>query len=295
MKFYEKHFQNNYEELIAHYPRFYRDVFEMVEILKAYGKILDGLEDKVEQAYLNHFILTADMETVRVWETILGIAHKESLTLDQRKRVILARISGYGHIGEPEIRGMIANYTDKSVTVDFASGVIFIQIEGEVFDENSLLTTLIRRIPAHLALNMRVHIQRTFRQTLHVNYAGAAGAVISSCPVGEDRLFQTRLPVFNGGRVKADFHSQPIGEDRSGQIQIPIHKGAVVQADFSPLPIGEDHIDVTHIPIGYAGFLSPYQTGSPTPPKQTRRHDSQQAGGAYYHTHTKSKLMDRKE
>ena len=30
MRFYEKQFENNFEELITYYPRFYRDVYEMV-------------------------------------------------------------------------------------------------------------------------------------------------------------------------------------------------------------------------------------------------------------------------
>ena len=104
MKFYERYYKNNYEELTTWYPRFYRDVFEMVEILKASGQVLDALEDKIEQAYLNNFILTADTETISRWETLLGITYSEPLTLPQRKRVVIARLIGYGHIGEPEIR-----------------------------------------------------------------------------------------------------------------------------------------------------------------------------------------------
>ena len=45
MKFYEKYYASNYEELITYYPRFYRDVFEMVEILKANGRITAGIAE----------------------------------------------------------------------------------------------------------------------------------------------------------------------------------------------------------------------------------------------------------
>ena len=64
MKFYDKYYTSNYEELITYYPRFYRDVFEMVEILKAHGRIADGMEDNIEQAYLNGFIDYADEATI---------------------------------------------------------------------------------------------------------------------------------------------------------------------------------------------------------------------------------------
>lgn len=172
MKFYNKYFKSNYDELITYYPRFYREVFEMVEILKAYGRIADDLETHIEQTYLNNFIMTADLETVKMWERILGITYTESLTLDQRKSIITGRISGYGHIGEPEIRGIISHYTENAVTVDFAHGIISIIIEDEIFDENNLLNTLLCRIPAHLALNMRIHIKRQIRSELHAGVKG---------------------------------------------------------------------------------------------------------------------------
>lgn len=187
MKLYEKYYKNNFEELITYYPRYYRDVFEMVEILKAFGRVADGLEANIEQTYLNNFILTADAETIKVWEDLLEITYTRPLTLDQRKRVVIARIMGYGHIGEPEIRGIIANYTDTAVTVDFAQGVISITIDGEIFDETNLMNTLLQRIPAHLALDVKAHIRRVFRQRLEVYFSGAVGAHITAPLLNEPR------------------------------------------------------------------------------------------------------------
>lgn len=195
MKFYEKYYAGSYEELITYYPRLYRDVYEMVEILKAQGRIADALEDDIEQTYLNNFILTADLATVKIWEGILGIIHEGELTLEQRRQVVIGRLGGYGHIGEPEIRDVIAHYTENAVAVDFALGVIYIVIEGEIFDEANLLYTLLHRIPAHLALDMRVHVERTFRQELNVGYAGAAGGFFKTAPVSEDRAASLPLTV----------------------------------------------------------------------------------------------------
>ena len=170
MNFYKKYFKNNYEELIRYYPRFYRDVFEMVEILKVCGQIADTLESNIEQVYFNNFVLTADTKTIKMWEKILGITYEENLPLNQRKNVVIGRISGYGHIGEPEIRSIIANYTKNDVKIDFSMGVITIIIDGNVFDEMNLLNTLLCRIPAHLVLDMRVHIKRIFKQQPRLCY-----------------------------------------------------------------------------------------------------------------------------
>lgn len=172
MKFYNRQFNSNYEELISYYPRFYRDVYEMVEILKAHGRIVDKLEDTIEQTYLNNFILEADEATIEIWESLLNITYTESLKLSQRKSVVIARLGGNGHIGEPEIRGIIANYTENNVTVDFAFGIITIVIDGNVFDEINLLNTLLRRIPAHLSLNMSIHIHNEYRYNQKIKFGG---------------------------------------------------------------------------------------------------------------------------
>lgn len=170
MKFYNKYFKNSYEELIRYYPRFYRNVFEMVEILKVYGKIADTLETNIEQVYFNNFVLTADTKTIKMWEKILGITYEKSLPLNQRKNVVIGRISGYGHIGEPEIRSIIANYTKNDVKIDFTMGVITIIIDGNVFDEMNLLNTLLCRIPAHLILNIKINVKRVFQQKFSLCY-----------------------------------------------------------------------------------------------------------------------------
>lgn len=264
MKFYEKYYKSNYEELIAHYPRFYRDVFEMVEILKAYGRIADGLEDSIEQAYLNNFILTADAETIKTWETVLHITYTEKLTLEQRKRVVIGRISGYGHIGEPEIRGIIANYTENSVALDFALGVIYVVIDGEIFDETNLLNTLLGRIPAHLALNMQIRIRREFRQPLKFNFGGAAGA---------------------------NLRLEPVGEDRTSRRELPVSYGAAAGANFKPEPVGEDRTAAVPLNVAYGGFLKPGVAGIPPDVARASTGRTDGAGGMFYHTHTKSKLI----
>ena len=198
MKFYNRYYKNNYEELLTYYPRFYRSVYEMVEILKAHGRILDELEGHIEQTFFNCFIRTADATTIKKWENMLGIQYEENLTLDQRRSVVIGRISGYGHIGEPEIRGIISNYTENAVLIDFELGVIYITIEGEIFGESNLLDTLLRRIPAHLALNMYIHTERTFRQDLYMNYGSAIGADFTPPLIGEDRTVVGPLELAQG-------------------------------------------------------------------------------------------------
>jgi hypothetical protein len=41
---FDRYWLNNYARLITYYPVWYRDVFEMVEILKTEGRLLDDLD-----------------------------------------------------------------------------------------------------------------------------------------------------------------------------------------------------------------------------------------------------------
>lgn len=87
MKFYQKYFKNNYEELLTYYPRYYREIFEMVEILKAHGKIADALEENIERVFLNNFILTADEKTIQIWEQdILNITYQKKTYSGTKKK-----------------------------------------------------------------------------------------------------------------------------------------------------------------------------------------------------------------
>lgn len=197
MKLYEKE-QSGYEELVSYYPRFYKTVEEMVALLKYFGSVCDDMEAQAEQAYLNNFIMEADADTIKSWEQTLHISYTEPLSLDQRRRVVLGRVSGNGHIGEPEIRIIIAAYTQAPVTVDFAKGIITVVIAGGIFGEDNLLDTLLRRIPAHLALDMKAEIKRTFRQRIYVGYGGAVGAYFNPQPVDVKRASTERMETAGG-------------------------------------------------------------------------------------------------
>ena len=209
MKFYSRYYAGSYEELLTYYPRFYRGVFEMVEILKAFGRIADGLVAGVERVFLNNFIADADAETIKEWEGILRISYTEQLTLDQRKRIVIGRLCGNGHIGEQEIREIIANYTENPVEIDFKLGVISVGIEGEVFGETNLLDTLCRRIPAHLAVDMQVRTKRTFRQQLRVGYGGATHTRLTGEFAPGVRSVRQTLCIARGGYLMSDVEGGP--------------------------------------------------------------------------------------
>ena len=159
MKFYEKYYQNNYDELITYYPRFYRNVFEMVEILKAQGRILDGIEQNIEQTYLNGFIDYADEATISKLESFLKIGQNKNRTLEERRRLVKSYFVGSGKISASKIYQMIAVYTDSPVICklepfdDEGNNRLYIEIqsnEEETICTKDIFALLSKKIPANL-------------------------------------------------------------------------------------------------------------------------------------------------
>lgn len=159
MKFYDKYFENNFEELITYYPRFYRDVFEMVEILKAHGGIADEMEANIEQTYLNCFIDYADEDTIEQLEKFLNIGLNKSRTLEERRRIVKSYFVGFGKVSASMIAEMIQSYTGAQVDIRFepfdeaGNNMLYINFqrgnEPTIYmgDINLLLS---KKIPAHI-------------------------------------------------------------------------------------------------------------------------------------------------
>lgn len=159
MKFYDKYYANNFEELITYYPRFYRDVFEMVEILKAHGRIADEMEANIEQTYLNCFIDYADEETIEQLEKFLNIGLNKSRTLEERRRLVKSYFVGFGKVSASMLAEMIQSYTGASVDIKFEpfdeEGNNMLYINFRRGDEPTLYMSDInlllgKKIPAHI-------------------------------------------------------------------------------------------------------------------------------------------------
>lgn len=158
MKLYSSHNQN-FEELISYYPVFYREVYEMVEILKAQGRLTDNLQNSIEQVFSNQFIDSADEGVISSYEKIMGITSETSKTIEERRRLVKARLIGSGKISASLISDMIKVYTGGDVNCSLepcdseGSNCLYINAErgnSPQLDVNSIELLLSEKLPAHL-------------------------------------------------------------------------------------------------------------------------------------------------
>ena len=160
MKFFNRAWNDSYDELITFYPRFYQDVYEMTVILHAHGDLTDEMMDDIEQTYLDAFIDTASEQQIARWENFLHISLNRSLTLDARRRAVKAYIIGFGKMSASVIKAIVNTYLDVTDTdVDFipideeGNNAVLISIfaDDDISANFQPLRDLLRRkIPAHL-------------------------------------------------------------------------------------------------------------------------------------------------
>lgn len=159
MRFYGNQFGSSYEELISYYPRYYRDVLEMVAILNAQGKLLDDAKAQIEQNYLNNFIEHMDEAAISDLEEFLEIHNDGTKTLDERKKIIKPYFAGFGRVSSATIKEMIAAYSDATADVrlepfdEAGNNMLYIDLtcgQGATVLINDVLNMLSKKIPAHI-------------------------------------------------------------------------------------------------------------------------------------------------
>ncbi len=151
--------KNNYEELLSYYPVFYREVYEMREILKVQGRLADDMQNNIERVFSNQFIDSADSEVISGYEKILGIVSDASKSIEERRRFVKARLIGSGKISASVISDMIKSYTGGDVTCTLApcdskkNNKLYINAErgtGSQIYLHEIESLLDERLPAHI-------------------------------------------------------------------------------------------------------------------------------------------------
>lgn len=157
--FRNPYWPTSYEELITYYPRFYREVYEMVEILKTEGGLIDDVISGAEQIQKNLYIDTADEATIRALERFIGISLYSSRTLDERRRFVRAFFTGFGRVSATGIEETIRAYTGAEVECRFepfdeaGNNKLYIDFERgdvETLYYSDIMQILSRMIPAHI-------------------------------------------------------------------------------------------------------------------------------------------------
>lgn len=175
MTFFDRRFYKTaFDELITFYPRYYRDVREMLAILHMHGWLVDRIRDDIEVVYNDAFIDYMDEAMIERLEAFLGL-HAGSRSLEERRNILKTYFIGWGKISATVIKEMIKSFGDVDVDVVFepfdeemnnALYITMIQDDELVLDIETILHLLNMRIPAHIriVLNDTIRIEVDCRE-----------------------------------------------------------------------------------------------------------------------------------
>lgn len=165
--------RSGYEELLSMYPGFYREIYEMQEILKAEGKLYDGLKSDIQQVFFDQFVDYADSETVAVYEKIIGIETDTNKSLDERRRVVKAFLTGSGKLSAASIKSLIGSYTQGAVQCDLDKinagdnfHTLIITAErggGDTINLSDITELIEKKIPSHIKYELSFYEDRMLR------------------------------------------------------------------------------------------------------------------------------------
>ena len=167
--------EEHYIDLMALAPPFITELAEMHELYTSQGyeagRLRHAMEDMVSQC----FIMTATWGLER-WEKVFGVSASPSLSYEQRRKVLVAKLRGQGTTTVQMIRDVAAAFSGGEVEVtednpDHRFIVSFTSTKGIPENMQGFISMLEEIKPAHLAYEFKYWLT-TWDELKNFNWNG---------------------------------------------------------------------------------------------------------------------------
>lgn len=148
----------NYERVVDMGPRWLNEYREMNANYRFAGWTLDLMAQFLEQLVLNEFPRYCDINTLRTYEKIFAIEYDGDVTIEERRRTVLAYWGGIGKINKTAIIGIVSQYTGTIADVRWDNEALIIDFDNtdtKPVSIGMLQKLLRRRMPAHIDYRLR--------------------------------------------------------------------------------------------------------------------------------------------
>lgn len=184
-------------EASKYMPDYYNDVYEMVELMKAYDFVLGGFSEEETKILYNQFVLPADVRGVRIFEDQLSIVPEANQTLDERKQVILTRLMPPQPITVRFIRNLLKQLSlPVKFDVNYGKRIALLngKISDDLTDKDALTAAQIRQLrylmniylPANMGKN--IQLNKKLPDNNSKVYTGGFMMPITKAPVKSDLI-----------------------------------------------------------------------------------------------------------
>lgn len=144
-----------FTDISEYVPPFLAEIRELAEIYQVEGAEIGLLQHELRSLFDQCFIVTATWGLFR-WEKMLGVATNMSLTYEQRREILMAKLRGHGTTTKRMIEETAATFSGGEVKViednpNHLFVIQFIGIKGIPRNMQAFISMLEDIKPAHLA------------------------------------------------------------------------------------------------------------------------------------------------
>ena len=145
-------------KMINYYPVAINSLLEFKALIHALGFETDYLKCQFRFTYNDFFLQSMGESRIQEWEHILGIVPPDGMSLDERRRIIIARIQSRFKLNTESINRIVNTLTGGRAYSRVVNSNLYVTIYTQSGDKTEMFPAveaeLRRRIPAHLGLGV---------------------------------------------------------------------------------------------------------------------------------------------
>lgn len=176
--------RSGYEEIASYGPPFLTELKEMDAVFRFAGRLTDMIAESMEKIVDNQFILMMDSDSLTVVENFLGIQTDLTISLDHRKKNVLALLHASRKFSKTTISEIIRSYASAQCDVNLTHGTLNIHVEflsNPVNYMKEIVKIIMDKMPCHLRLDMTADI---VSDQLAMNYIAVASNTVRITEIG---------------------------------------------------------------------------------------------------------------
>jgi uncharacterized protein YmfQ (DUF2313 family) len=142
--------------MLQNMPDYYQESNTVTNILTRQAEEMDAYSTSVQDLMNQLFVSTATWG-LSYWESILDVPTDTSLTVDERRSALLAKLRGIGTVNASMLQNIAASFVNGEIDVvenfsNYEIEIHFVGTRGIPSNLTLVRDSLERVVPAHLAL-----------------------------------------------------------------------------------------------------------------------------------------------
>lgn len=161
-------------------PSWYSGIYEMDAITTSQQKMMDELTAAVKRGHYNQFVITADVETITVYERMLKITPKPADELELRRFRVLNRLAVKKPYTQRSLEEVLSAFGPlATLEMDYANYLLRIESNFEKYGQIEEIESQVRQIaPANLILDFDNRLEGFMRSGVFLASAMAVTEVV---------------------------------------------------------------------------------------------------------------------